>query len=47
MKVRSGGEVKYSLYWDDEVEGVAISETGQGELKVSEFKVSYGFLSLL
>lgn len=37
------GEVKYSLYWDDEVEGVAISETGQGSLRFSSLKLAMGF----
>lgn len=37
------GEVKYSLYWDDEVEGVAISETGQGSLRFPSLKLAMGF----
>ena len=41
------GEVKYSLYWDDEVEGVAISETGQGSLRFPSLKLAMGFVIAL
>lgn len=37
------GEVKYSLYWDDEVEGFAVSERGSGSLVFPSLKLAMEF----